>query len=284
MQQIEINLFQFYKSVIKRPKTFAISTLIIIASTIIYAILLPIEYNSKVIFYCLREEEADPKLFDHLLPVDYRDNAEKFMAFGQSRQIKEVISKKYNLINRYDLDTTLNRNILKDMLFKQIDKNILFQRAPNGGIEISVFDKDKDTVALIANDVAQLINDNFASIIQKRNLIIRETHQKRLSAIKSGVDEILTHITALEKDKKSNKYLDLLQKLKIENQNYALQKLKCDQFEIFVNTKINTIEILENAQPALKKAKPKRSIIVIIGTFLGVLLWIIGFTIYDSKK
>lgn len=284
MQQIEINLLQFYTSVSKRPKTFAISVVAIIAFCIYYSFTLPIEFNSKVIFYPLKEQESDPKLFEKVSLNEILDNGEKYMAYGGSRFIKDAVAQKFNLIKRYKIDSTLEIDKSKEQLYRTFDKNVVFKKVANGGVEISVFDSNKDTVALIANEVASLINSHFASVIQKRNILIKESQIKRLAFIKTNMDELKSQLQEKEIKQKTLIFSEISQKLKLEIQNYALQKLKCDQFDVFVSTEINTIEILEPAQTALRKAKPMRSIIVIIGTFVGVLFWISGFTLYDNFK
>lgn len=283
MQQIEINLFQLIKSYKKRPKNFYFSMAIVVVLTLIYAYTRPILFEARVIFYPLKDSESDPRILDRVAVEDQRvDLSEKFIAFASSREVKDSLAKKFNLYQRYEIKMADDSAGVKNSFYLKLNSNLNFGKVANAGVEVQVTDESKDTVALMANYITKLIDKHFANLIQEKNLKILGIYKRRFLKCEETLNELNFEIENLKEMKNINMMLSKNNQMRLEMGNYYTLKDNCGQFNVFVNTEIKTIDIVEPAQPALKKAKPNRSVILITGILIGLITWFVFYMVYDT--
>lgn len=283
MQQIEINLFQFIKSYKKRPKNFLISMIIVVIITLIFAFTRPILFEARVIFYPLKESESDPRILDRNLIEEQKiDLSEKFISYASSREVKDSLALKFNLFNRYEIKDSDDFASYKNSFYLKLNSNLNFGKVANGGVEVQVTDESKDTVALMANYITYLIDKHFSNLIQQRNLKILGIYKKRFLKSEETLNELNFEIENQKEMKNINIMLSKNNQMKLELGNYYMLKDNCGQFNVFTTTEIKTIDIVEPAQPALKKYKPNRTVIFITGILIGLLAWFGFYMVKDT--
>ena len=94
--------------------------------------------------------------------------AEQMLQILESSSIRSRIINKYDLISHYEID--LSSEYVNTDLTKTYLKNISFKRNNNGAVLINVLDKNPDTAALIANDIASLFDSIKNAMIHERAL------------------------------------------------------------------------------------------------------------------
>lgn len=286
MPQIEINIFYFYNAAKKHFKLFVILNLVVIAIALCVAFLLPIQYSSKVYYYPLSEEATDPRNYDDKVDLyDETDHSSRFIVFGQSRTMKDILIKKFNLYKRYDIDTT-NMGMANFLTLLKIDDFVTIKKDENGAICITVFDRDKDTCAMIANEILSETNKTFKRITHERNTTIYNVHKRNFDNISIYITELNDSLTNM---KKSGKFSALQMsgvegQIKSQMESYSTAKVKFQNLQVFINYNMETIQVIEWAQPALMKSKPKRTYILIISTILGFILLSCGFATVQFIK
>ena len=238
-----------------------------------------------------------------------------------SRKLKKDIvlknwkSTKYpnssNLISFWDLDkpsflsplSTIRKllpsgNISVNKIDKELDEAILqldeligVKEEISGLISVTVLMQDPHLASDIANYIAEYVK-NFISVEQKREatrnrtFIENQMEEAKLQNEKS--EDLLTEFrkrNPLRLDTPSKE----MRRERLESaveENRAVYITLRQQFEI---AKIDEakekllINILDTAEPAVKKAKPKRTLIVLLSIF-GGLLFAVPFAIYFDRR
>lgn len=286
MPQIEINIFYFYNAVKKHFKLFVILNLFVIAVAIAVAFLLPIQYSSKVYYYPLSEEATDPRNYDDKVDLfDETDHASRFIVFGQSATMKQILIKKFDLYKKYDIDTT-NIGMANFLTFLKIDEFVTIKKDENGAICVTVFDQDKDTCAMMANEILHQTNQAFKRITRERNMVIYEVHKNYFKNIEKYVGELKDSLSKMQKSGKfsSLEIAGVEGQLKSQMEAYSTAKVKFQNLQIFIDYNMETVQVIEWAQPALMKSKPKRTYILAISTLLGFILLSCGFALVQFVK
>jgi capsular polysaccharide biosynthesis protein len=135
------------------------------STTIIYA---PVS-NSFLV------ENLDVKKYGH------ERETEQLIQILNSREFKDTIVSKFNLISYYKIDT-LDR-YWKTYLYSELDDNIKVSKTSFGSVSISVYDKDPDHAAIIANAMVDEL-DFF------KNKIDQEHTQAACNLLQRQIDEI----------------------------------------------------------------------------------------------
>ena len=99
-----------------------------------------------------------------MLQFGEEEEAEHLLQILNSDEIRYNIIQKYHLMQHYDID--MDDNYPNTKLNKEYDSNISFRRTEFMSIEIKVLDHNPDTAALIANDIASLL-DSAKNRMQK---------------------------------------------------------------------------------------------------------------------
>lgn len=257
-----------------------------IAIAFAFAFLLPIQYSSKVYYYPLSEEATDPRNYDDKVDLyDETDHSSRFIVFGQSRTMKDILIKKFNLYKRYDIDTS-NIGMANYLTLMKIDELVRIKKDENGAICITVYDRDKDTCAMIANQILAETNKTFKKITNERNTVIYNVHKDNFENISKYITELNDSLVAM---KKSGKYTPLQLasiegQIKSQMESYSTAKVKFQNLQVFINYNMETIQIIEWAQPALMRSKPKRTYILVISSVLGFMLLSCGFALVQFVK
>ncbi len=173
----------------------------------------------------------------------------------------------------------------------QLDELISVKEEISGLITVKVLTEDPKLSSDIANYIAEYVK-NFISIEQKReasrNRVFIENQMEDAKSQTEYSEDILTDFRKSHPLRLDTPSIEMTRE-RLESaveENRAVDITLRQQFEI---AKIDEakerllISILDTAEPAVKKAKPKRTLIVILSLFLGIIL-AIPFAIYIDRQ
>lgn len=249
------------------------------------------------------------------------DQAEQLVQILHSSRIRNRIVQKYDLFNHYKIDQDdPNRN---HKLGKAYTDHIQFNRTRYGSIEVTVYDKDRELAAEIANKIVELIDSVKNDMVRERTMPAYEINRRKKEMLDAEKNAILDEMDSLSKmgvvsiegranlfsayNQSKNEADRAFFRNQIEvNQRYGarfdgleilrdekLNKLtrfedSYEQAESDANTLFNHKFVVEPAVVADKKDKPKRMIIVLlstIGTFIfAVFLLLLKDRINELKQ
>ena len=134
------------------------------------------KYKSSVIFFpsstnsisrALLAEGNQPS--QDILAFGEEEQAEQMLQILFSDEIRDEIIKHYNLMQHYDIDST--SSFPKTKLYSKFKDNINFERTEYMSVKIEVLDRNADTAANIANDIAALV-DSIKTKMQRERAIV----------------------------------------------------------------------------------------------------------------
>jgi hypothetical protein len=277
---MNITLFSILKTIKNAKKIFLgvfIGTFVI--STVV-AFLLPVYYKSSCVFYPLSPKSYDPRMrFSYNMELyGMGDDADRTITLAESGVIGDYIIKKYQLATRYDYDTTDALEALK--LHKEYRANLIVEENNKGAIIVSFLDRSPDTAAFIVNDIVKQINDINKSVIIDANLKQFTLYKKWMDEKYQGLDS-LSKIMAAINNLKGSAHQDVVS---MEMFN-TYSKLKEAQTNLeTIRDDISTLQIVEQAVPIVKKAKPLRMVIVGIACLSTFLITLLFLLIREEKE
>ena len=276
MQQIDINIFFIIASVRKHFKLFIAITIIATLISAVIAYIIPVQYESKAFFYPYSPEASDPRnfLYDQIGIGVYSnsDETEKFMTIANSKMVKLQIVEKYNLFKRYNIDTVNHAGEAK--VIHELTSKVKLKKEENGGLMLSVLDRNSDTAAMIANEFVSLIEKHYVAKTREKNqkvFNIYENHYQKMDAYINSLKDSLSIIRRKQKNFNAENEVGLSKQIEFAMEEYTKSKFKYEQALSMLSFDLKAMLVIEPAYPSYKKAQPNRVMIVGI-TFLAVML------------
>jgi LPS O-antigen subunit length determinant protein (WzzB/FepE family) len=315
------NLFHFIWQNKKPLLIFAGAAFVI--SVIISFLITPLYLSSAIVFPAASgnvsfSEQRNVKAA--AMDFGEEEQAEQLVQILQSARIKERIVKKYNLFEHYNIDPKeSNRNY---KLTQEYNDHISFTRTRYGSIQIDVLDKDPKQAAKIANDIVDLIDIVKNEMINERTKPAFEINKRKLIQLKNEMDSISNVMTdlsskgvaplkmrsnlipALVDSKNPEEKAEIQRKIdvnikygpiydaleiRIEEMIVKMEEFRVsyEQAESDANSNFTHKFIVEKAEVADRKEKPKRMIIVLVsvvsGFIFGVFFLLIKQRIQELK-
>ncbi|PLX07759.1 MAG: hypothetical protein C0596_10065 [Marinilabiliales bacterium] len=155
----------------KKWPLIIVCVLALIISSIV-SLMIPAKYKSTVILFPASSSSISQSLITEsqqkkdILKFGEEEEVEQLMQMLQSTEIRNRIVEKYDLFNHYNID--INSKYPYSSLYKKFDSNVKISRTEYMSIRIDVYDEDPEIAALIANDIADLVDSTYAKIQKER--------------------------------------------------------------------------------------------------------------------
>lgn len=309
-------------------KPLMLMTLVALVSSIIVSLLIEDKYESTVVLFPTTTSSISKAILsennngkEDVLRLGEEEEAEQMLQVLHSDEIRNRIIGKYNLAQHYDIDDDAKYKNTK--LQKEYEDNVTFKRTKFMSVEITVLDHSPDTAALIANDIAALLdtvkNRMRREIAVEALAIVQREHDAQVAYINDLEDSLrimrnmgiinvraqserLTEQMAtaiLEGKTKAvnelkiqldtlSKYAGVFTSLEeektLEKERLSLVRSKLREAEIDANQSLQHKFIVNNAFAAEKKSYPIRWLIVVVSTFATFLLTLVCILFMESIK
>ncbi len=295
-----------------KRNTIIIVTAIALVAGIGVSLLMPNYYMARAIVFPTKSNSVDFNNNSRNSVVEFGDeaDAERLLQVLISPEIRDSLIETYDLYSHYEIEP--DQSNPKFEFQKVYESNVVFSRTRYNSINIDVFDKDPQVATDMANDIVRLVDTVMNRMIRQRAIgpmyavahevsLIREEmgdYSDRLKALSdSGVvsknergDLYANFLTAKKSgDSKTaneiKKKIDASQKFGADydiysnlSEFFSLRYSNIldvnDQSRQYAATEIQQTIRHSYAELPDKKAKPKRSIIVILITVSTLLLTI----------
>ncbi len=246
------------------------------------------------------------------------EQTEQMLQVLNSNQIRDRIISKYHLLKHYEIKPDSKYKMTN--LYDEYDNNFRFRRTEYMAVKITVYDRNPQLAANMANNVAELVDSTInhmqKKIAKKAYRIVKVEYNNLLKEISVKEDsltvlrefgvhdyesqsEMFNRQLAIEMAKGNKNSIDRLEKkLKIlakyggpyvslrdalEHDKKQLSKIKAKYEEAKVDATENLPHtfVINTAYKAEKKTYPIRWLIVVISTFTSLLLAVIIFSLID---
>ncbi|MCO5260159.1 MAG: Wzz/FepE/Etk N-terminal domain-containing protein [Crocinitomicaceae bacterium] len=303
-----------------RKLIIGLSVLGFVVSLVISLLLTPIFRSTAIVFPTATStvsfsEQRNAKASS--MDFGESEQAEQMVQILQSASIRDKIVSEFDLYKHYEIkDNDPNKHY---KLGKKFGDNFVFARTRYGSISIDVFDKDPEKAAAMANRIVDLIDTVKNEMIQQRTSEAykiaqrkRDMLQMELNTISNQIDS-LANIGVMNIDARAGLYQALVdaknpgekseikQKLQINEKDGALydklehfRREKIAAYELFMaiyeqtesdaHTHLNHKFIVERAVVPDKKDKPKRLVVVLLGTLGTALFSVFALLVRDKIR
>jgi len=289
----------------KKRKTLIIITIVAFVVSIGGSLLMPNYYMARAIVFPTQSNSVDFNNNSRTSVVEFGDeaDAERLLQVLISPEIRDSLTYKYDLYQHYDIDSTESQ--AKFEFQKIYDGSVIFSRTRYNSINIDVYDKDPIVATDMANDIVRLVDTVMNRMIKERAVGPMYAVQYEVALIKQEMGDysdklkFLSDSGVVSKDARGDLYAnyftakkagDVKTALEIKKKIDASQKYGSDydiysnlteffslrysnildvndQAKQYANTNIQQTIRHSAAEVPDKKAKPKRSIIVLAATF-----------------
>ena len=314
----------FYKW---RKLLISIAVLALLCSVTV-SLLLKDKYKSTVVLFPTTTSSISKALLsanntgkEDILRFGEEEEAEQMLQILHSDEIRERIVEKFDLVNHYGLDPT--DEYIKTKIQNEYEDNVSFDRTKFMSVEINVLDYDADTAALIANDIAALLDtvknrmrkeialaafeivstryndqkeyvralEDSLTSLRKLGVIDYESQAERITeqlsiAILQGKNSA---INALEKKLEvlgeyGGAYVSIREQLGYEKRQLTFIHTKYEEVKVDAETNLQHKFIVNHAFAAEKKTYPIRWLIVVVSTLSALLFSIVLLLLVESIK
>ena len=230
------------------------------------------------------------------------EQAEQLLQVLNSEPIRTRIIEKYDLMDHYEIDPEGKYPMTE--LFEQYRSNINFRLTEYMSVEVEVMDKDPEYAAFIANDISDLVDTVYNSMIKDRAwealrlverefrdaeetlVLLRDSLDLVSSQLSTDIDEgdDPTDIVIRALSENGALYFSMINLVRNQSQIVAGLSLRYKEARLEAEQDLPYKFVVERAFPPEKKAYPNKSLIVIVSTFASLLLALIVLIVIDNVK
>lgn len=263
-----------------RKPTIIITVIVAIAACIVTWFFMPNYYKSSVTFYPTNPIMSDRQVLYSQsageIEIDYFGSAgdvDRILTIANTSSIIDYMINHFHLMEHYGIDST--KEMARYNTKKEFLKNYRAIETEYAAIEISIWDTDKDLASEMVTHIVTTIDGHNKTMLLRDKKLVVETFKKQVALKNAEVDNLKDSIGMLKKTGISSEALIILEeKLKDAVEDLSINKKILDQNLTSINTDFSTINITEEAYPAIRKDRPTRSLIV-IGVTLGAFIFLV---------
>jgi uncharacterized protein involved in exopolysaccharide biosynthesis len=268
-------------------------------------------YKSEVILYPTASNSISKALLSNnfnnskdILEFGEDEQTEQMLQVLNSNRIRDRIIKKYNLAKHYEIKPGSKYKMTR--LYKEYESNFKFRRTEYMAVKITVYDKDPQMAADMANDVAELLDSTINQmqkeiavkafkIVEKEYLKLKEEIRQKEDSLSKlrllGINDYESQaemfnrqlaISMAKNDQQSVKrlekkleilakyggpYVSLRDALEHDKKQLSELKEKYEEAKVDATSDLPHKFVVSSAYKAEKKSYPIRWLIVVISLF-----------------
>lgn len=310
----------------KWRKALILVGLVSAVTSAVVALLIPDKFKSTVIMFPTQTSSVSKSLLSDnagakhdILQYGEEEESEQLLQVLYSDEIRDKITRKYNLMKHYRIDSTSKYRLT--LLNQEYESNINFKRTEFMSVQIDVLDEEPQMAANIANDIASLLDSVKTRMMKERAILglklVEEDYAAEKEHIKFLEDSLekLRHlgvydyesqaevtseqyaIALVKKDMAGAKALE--EKLKIladyggayvsirdylehEKKHLSELKAKYDEAKLDATQNLPHKFIVNKAFAAEKKSYPIRWLIVTVSAFASLLIALLAIVVIEN--
>lgn len=321
--------FNFIRFLASKWKILALTMLIAAVAAFVCACFIKPKFKSTAIVYAPRTNSvskillADETNNERLDIKAYaiEEETEQMMEILGSREIKDALIRKFNLIEHYSL--TKDMKYWQTRLYEYVEKNMEIKRTKFGAISITFEDWDPDFACEITNEIVCQLDSLKHKIEYDRAAAAYATMQQQLADVNAEIQRvddsiqmIMEHgvydfesqservtqqwaiavskgdVAAQERLKAELEKLstwgpraEALHDVQFSFREYqSLVKQKMMDAKVDMDNNIPTKFVVQHAIASDKKAYPKKSIITVVAAVSALILAVIVLLVIENLK
>lgn len=327
--QNDHNSFNLIRFVFGKWKIFLIVFIVSAVLSFICASLIRPHFRASAVIFAPRTNSVSKILLANetnnerldIKAYAIEEETEQMMELLGSRDIKDAIIQKYNMMEHYGLDT--NSKYWQTKLYKNLNESLTIKRTKYGAISITFEDYDPKLACAVTNDVLDLLDstkrrieneraaaayavmeqqladvdaeikriDDSIQIIMQHGVYDFESQSERMMqqyaiAVAQGNAAATQRLQAeLEKLSTWGPRAEALHDVQLEFREYqSLVKQKMMDARVDMENQIPTKFVVERAIVPDKKVYPKKSIIMTLSVVASLIVTLVVLLVAENLK
>jgi len=210
---------------------------------------------------------------------------DRLVSLSESEELSQFLIDKYKLFDYYKIDPSKKDGAFK--VRKRLHKNFRAIKNSAGHLDLQVHDKDPLVAANMANDIAAQLDKYNVKMLKEKKLQVRDILKTESADSRTQLNQLVDSLRRYtSRVPEDTIFADILKGL-IESKISNSESLEnnYDQTTSLLDSNISSLYYIEKAQPAIKKDRPFRSMIVMGAfalTFFFMTLWAVFIEKYRS--
>lgn len=234
MTENDFSLLQILIVLIKKKYFFIANFLFVFIGTIIVSFLLPKQYKSTISFIPPGQSSSGllSMLGNNYSPdmlVGSDLSKRQYVALLRSRELREKLIQKFDLIKVYQLEKAINK---WEMALKYLNNSIIIKENEEGGlgvtdvisVEVDVIDKNAQRASDMANELFRLLEEKAIYITQRESNLQIEFLKKQQTINDSMLSKARNELVNFQR---SNRMYDISSQARLTVQ--AISQLEADK-------------------------------------------------------
>lgn len=323
------NSFGLLRFVASKWKIFLVVFVLAAVLSFIAASLIRPKYRATAVIYAPRTNSVSKSLIStnvnnerlDIKAYAIEEETEQMMELLGSREIKDALIEKYDLVKHYEM--TKDQKYWQTKVYKYLEECLVIKRTKYGAISISFEDRDPKLAATITNDVLNLLDSTKRRIENERAAAAYKVMQKQLADVDAEIARVDDSIQAVmqhgvfdfksQSERVMQQYAiavasgntaaqqrleaeltklstwgprcEALRDLQYSFREYqALVKEKMMEAKVDMDNNIPTKFVLERAIVPDKKFYPKKSIVMSVATLSALIVTLIVLLVVENLK
>jgi uncharacterized protein involved in exopolysaccharide biosynthesis len=301
------NLVSATRTLLKWKKhILAVSILSAVIAALVALFILDEYYLSQSVFYPINQAQNDKNIIFSSTSgssVNYfgdKNDVNRLLTMANSKQLIEEVIDSFGIVEHYKISR--EKPYWKTKVYKSFLKNYSAIKTEKDAIEISLFDTDPKLAATIVNTIVQILDErNSKAIKENRGRLLAalendiEIGERKLAQLNIEADSLIksnrlkisfSQYGELMVDGDNFLARETVRQLfrEINNtQRELLNKTNIqDQLKVSVANTVSSISVVEKAEPADRREKPQRTLIVVVAFIIAFVFSCIGALLLEQ--
>ncbi|MFT5336277.1 MAG: capsule polysaccharide export protein KpsE/RkpR [Sphingobacteriales bacterium] len=135
----------------------------------------------------------------NIAPYSDESETEQLLQFFESNDIRNAVVAKFDLIRRYEIDST-SKSWRNSLILEYQDK-VRIQKTRYEAVEISVMDMSPDTAKLIVQEIMEQVNLKIRSLHRAKSTEVVSMFERYVAEQKADLDSLETQLYVLRTEK-----------------------------------------------------------------------------------
>lgn len=235
-------------------------------------------YLSTGIMMPTNSNRLTKAIMDYHYSMDFMDygaeyDCEHAVQILMSKQMETAVCDHFNLMEHYAIKPT--SKYPKNDLSKRYKRYVTVKRTDYMGVQVSVLDQDPQMAADMVNYILDMYDTLCHDIHHDRAVDAAEV----MNAVCDAAMEEMDSLAATAKGSAWKDYL-----LKKKSKKLAEMQARAVQTSVDKDMTVSYRYVIDRGEPADKKDRPKRALIVLGGSLGALLVCIFGLLVFAPAK
>lgn len=255
-------------------KTLVIVTVVAAAISLVVSLLITPRYKSSVVLFPTNSNRLTKAITADRYSLDFMDygierDCEYTIQILSSQAMENAVNEQFNMIEHYGIAADDPHRLFK--LHENYVSNVNVHRTEYLGVEVSVLDVDPEYACNIANFIAAYYDT-----------LCHQIHADRAADAYTIMDGVCRQ---MEKEIDSMQVAGVnAELLQMKRAELAEMQTRRAERKVDMEQNVSYKFLLDQASPADKKAYPKRSIVVLLGTLGALAVCVLSLLIADRNR